>query len=161
MNGDEPLAFFITWTVYGSFLQGDNRWWRKRQQGEQPPQPKLAQWHRDRLNHLVLILDEPQRLAVVNEIARLCEYRGWQLWKAVARTNHVHAVVTATGYAGSRVRDQLKANCTRVLREQWAIFVDRPVWTTGGDWQCVNTEEELDRVILYVSEAQDRKELDA
>lgn len=25
MNNDDPIAFFITWTVYGTFLQGDVR----------------------------------------------------------------------------------------------------------------------------------------
>ncbi len=35
MNSDEPLAFFYTWTVYGTFLQGDVRFWRKRRKGEQ------------------------------------------------------------------------------------------------------------------------------
>jgi REP element-mobilizing transposase RayT len=160
MNRDEPLAFFITWTVYGTFLQGDGRWWRKRRKGEQPPQPRLAQWHHDRLNHSVLILNEAQRQVVVDEIARLCEFRGWHLWEADARTNHVHIVITATGHAGSLVRDQMKANCTRALREGWPIFLERPIWTVGGDWQCINTEDELERAILYVSEAQDRKGLD-
>ena len=68
--------------------------------------------------------------------------------------------VTAIGYKGSRVRDQFKANCTRVLREQWQEFDVRPVWTTGGDWQCINNQEELEQVIAYVSEAQDLMHLD-
>ena len=44
---DEPAGLFITWTVYGTFLQGDVRWWRKSNAGEQPP--LLEQWHHDRL----------------------------------------------------------------------------------------------------------------
>jgi hypothetical protein len=49
------------------------------------------------------------------------------------------------------------ANCTRGIREQYKLFVDRPVWTVGGDWQCINSEEELEQVILYANEGQDRK----
>ena len=157
MNNDEPLACFITWTVYGTFLQGDIRGWRKRRKGEQLPQPRLAEWRRERLKHSIELLDEEQRCSVSCQIERLCEFRGWKLWAHDTRTNHVHVVATDAGYAGSKVRDQLKANCTRVLREQWPEFVDRPVWTVGGDWQCINSEEELEQVILYVSEAQDRK----
>ena len=78
MNNDQPIAFFITFTVYGTFLQGDARWWRSRTNGTQPP--------------------------------------------------------------------------------QWAVFIDRPVWSVGGDWKCINTEDDLEQVILYVSEAQDRME---
>ncbi|WP_417739281.1 hypothetical protein [Rosistilla oblonga] len=160
MNNDEPLAYFITFTVYGTFLQGDSRWWRSRGKGSQTPQPRLEQWHRDRLNHDVVLLDDDQRAAVEAEIHRFSEYRGWKLWKANPRSNHVHVVVTAMGYNGAKVRDQIKANCTRVIRESWPMFIDRPVWTVGGDWQCVNTEEELEQVILYAGEVQDRKDRD-
>ncbi|WP_417375189.1 hypothetical protein [Gimesia maris] len=40
------------------------------------------------------------------------------------------------------------------------MFQDRPVWTVGGDWQCINSENELEQVILYASQAQDRKTRD-
>lgn len=160
MHDDGPIAYFITWTVYGTFLQGDARGWRKRRKGHQLAQPRLAQWHRDRLNHQVLLLNGDQRVAVEEEIGRLADFRGWHVWARTARTNHVHVIVTAIGYAGKKVRDQIKANCTRVLRESWPVFRDRPVWTAGGDWQCVNTEEELEWLIQYVNEAQDRMEYD-
>ncbi|TWT95708.1 hypothetical protein [Neorhodopirellula pilleata] len=161
MNLDEPLAYFITFTVYGTFLQGDARWWRSRNEGVRTPQPFLEQWHRDRLNHDVLLLDENQRAAVDVEIHRFCEFRGWKLWKVNPRSNHVHVVVTASGYNGAKARNQIKANCTRVLREGWPIFIDRPIWSVGGDWKCVNNEEDLEAVILYAGEIQDRKGRDA
>ena len=155
---DSPLAYFITWTIYGTFLQGDARWWRKRGKGTQPPQPLLQQWHRDRLKYDVVLLSQEQRLLAQFEIDRHCEYRSWKLWVGNARTNHIHVVVTAPKYSGKSVRDQLKANCTRRLREHFYAFRDRAVWTVGGDWQCVNTEDELERVILYASDAQERKD---
>ena len=161
MNNDEPIAYFITWTVYGTFLQGDVRGWRKRRKGEQQPQPLLANWRHERLKHSIELLGIEQREVVKQEIERLCLYRGWKLWTCDARTNHVHVVVTASDVSGKKIRDQMKPNCTRVLRERWPKFVDRPVWTVGGDWQCINTEEELEQVTLYVSESQDRKVLEA
>ena len=139
MNKDEPTAYFITFTIYGTFLQGDCRWWRSRTKGTQPPQPLLEQWHRDRLNHDVMLLNDAQRNAVENEIDRLSQFRGWKLWTANPRSNHVHVVVTALGYSGEKVRDQLKANSTRVLRESWPVFIERPVWSVGGDWKCLNS----------------------
>ena len=154
---DEPLAFFITWTVYGTFLQGDERGWRKWKKSPQPPQPRLALWRSERLKHDILLLNDAQRHGVSGEITRLCQWRNWTQWAVNARTNHVHVVVHAPGLAGSKVRDQFKANCTRVLRERWFEFRDRPVWTEGGDWECINNENDLEQVVLYVAEAQDRK----
>tara|TARA_R110002111_G_scaffold177322_1_gene243481 strand:+ start:122615 stop:122794 length:180 start_codon:yes stop_codon:yes gene_type:complete len=40
---DNPLAYFITFTVYGTFLQGDARLWRSRGKDSQPAQPFLEQ----------------------------------------------------------------------------------------------------------------------
>ena len=158
MNSDDPIAFFITWTVYGTHLQGDPRGWRRRRKGEQTPQPRLAEWRRERLNHEVLLLSPEHRATIEDECRRHCEHRGWRLWEVNARSNHVHAVVSAPECSGKTVRDQLKANCTRGLREKWTVFRDRPVWTVGGDWECINSEDDLEEVCLYVREAQDRME---
>ncbi|QDS93890.1 hypothetical protein FF011L_26660 [Roseimaritima multifibrata] len=155
---DEPVGFFITWTVYGTFLQGDSRWWRKRDVGERPPQPLLEQWHRDRLTHDVILLNDDHRKSVESEVGFHCQNRGWKLWVVNPRTNHVHVVVTAPGFAGDKVRNQLKANCTRGIREIDDRFVDRPVWSIKGDVEFLKTDDDLERVILYASEAQDRME---
>jgi len=157
---DQPQAYFITFTVYGTFLQGDARLWRSRGKGSQPTQPLLEQWHRDRLKYDVILLGKDQRSAVENEIARLCDFRKWKLWNTNVRSNHVHIVVSAPEYNGAKVRDQIKANCTRVIRQGWPVFINRPVWTVGGDWQCVNSEDELEQVILYTGEVQDQKARD-
>ena len=158
MNDDDPVAYFITWTVYGTHLQGDERGWRRRRKGHQLPQPRLAEWRRDRLKHDMVLLNEEQRTVVEEECQRHCDHRGWRLWEVNARSNHVHAVVTAEGVSGKTVRDQLKANCTRAVRERWSQYSDRPVWTVGGDWVCINSDDELEEVCAYVREAQDRME---
>jgi REP element-mobilizing transposase RayT len=152
----EPLAYFLTWTVYGTFLQGDGRWWRKRRQGPRAPQPRLEQWRADRLKHPVVQLSEEDQSVVQVEVRRHCDHRGWTLWVVNPRSNHVHAVVTATACSGRTVRDQLKANCTRGLRERSAVFRDRPVWSVGGDWTCLNSEDDLEQALVYAGEAQDR-----
>ncbi|WP_442484682.1 hypothetical protein [Aeoliella sp. SH292] len=153
---NDPIAYFITWTVYGTFLQGDSRWWRQRTRGERAPQPLLEKWHRERLNHDIVLLDVEQRQIVELAISRHALHRGWHLWVANARSNHVHVVITATNYAGSTVREQLKANSTRELRHSFHLFLGRPVWSVGGDWQCINSEDELHQVVTYAGESQDR-----
>jgi len=156
MNADEPIAYFITWAVYGTHLQGDERGWRRRGKGHQLPRPALAQWRSQRLKYDIVLLSRDQRPVVERECQRNCDHRAWRLWTVNARSTHVHVVVSAPGFSGSIVRNQLKANCTRGLREQWSNFCDRPVWAVGGDWECINCDDELEAVTLYVNEAQDR-----
>src|SRR5688500_14822741 len=100
IHADEPLAYFITWTVYGTYLQGDERGWRKRRSGTQLPQRRLADWHQERLKYEVILLSTEQRAIVERQCQEHCDHRGWRLWEVNARTNHVHAVVSAPGYAG-------------------------------------------------------------
>jgi len=146
MNASEPLAFFITWTIYGTHLQGDEQGWRKWGKGHQVPRPELVEWRQERLKHPIIVLNREQRDVVEQESRRLCEYRGWRIWAFNARSTHCHIVVTARKRSGKIARDQIKANCTRMLREQWSIFHDRPVWTVAGDWQKITDEVDLDTV---------------
>lgn len=157
---DDPLAYFITWTVYGTWLQGDVRGWRRYRDGHETPQPLLAAWRRERLLYPVIMLDDRTRKIVESEISDHCERREWKIWIANPRTTHVHVVVSADGVNGAKVRDQLKANCTRGLRENDSCFCDRPVWSRGGDWQCINSEDDLEAVIIYAAEGQGRVGLD-
>ena len=106
----------------------------------------------------IILLTDEHRNVVESEIEYHCKNRGWKLWNANPRTNHVHVVVTAPGYLGSKVRDQLKANCTGGLRQHDKRFVDRPVWTTKGDVEHLETENDLEQASVYAGEAQDRME---
>ena len=41
-NHNEPLAFFLTWTTYGTWLPGDERGWNRKREGKtQEPNVKL------------------------------------------------------------------------------------------------------------------------
>ena len=70
---DEPAGLFITWTVYGTFLQGDVRWWRKSNVGE-PPQLEhhdvvlLNNDHGDAVQHAIEILLSRWAIAGVSPV---------------------------------------------------------------------------------------------
>ena len=114
---DEPIAYFITWTCYGTWLPGDERGWIKWHKGEHIPQPLLADWCRRKMVENPVLLDETQRQIVHETIRKHCEIRGWRLHAVNCRSNHCHTVVTAPSHAGEVVRDQLKAWCTRKLKD--------------------------------------------
>lgn len=152
---NDPITYFITWTTYGTWLPGDSRGWRKKGRGEQPPQPLLEAWCRERMTESEVVLNETQRAKVESVCREHARIRGWVLHAVNARSNHVHLAVTADK-APKVVRDQFKANATRVLRQEPAALRKENIWTTGGDCEIVDGDEELARVIEYITEAQDR-----
>ena len=156
---NDRITYLITWTTYGTWLPGDARGWRKADQGPRQPQPLLEEWCRTRLAENPVLLNEAQRLRVESVCRKHAEIRGWELHAVSVRSNHVHLVVTADKPA-KIVRDQFKANATRVLREPPDAVTNESIWTKGGDCEVVDGEESLHRVLEYVTEAQDRKHRD-
>ncbi len=163
---DDPIRLFITWTTYGTWLPGDVRGWRKWKSGQQPPQPLLEAWCREQMKEQPLFLNPPQRLAVETVIRDHSVIRAWELAAVSARSNHVHVAVTvvptvsgktlAAGKCLKNVRDQLKANATRVLRQLPHPVTHETIWTKGGDVQIIDKDEDWEQVILYIVVAQDR-----
>ncbi|MEM8734509.1 MAG: transposase [Planctomycetota bacterium] len=156
MNDNSPAALFITWTVYGTFLPGDQRGWRHRTDGSRRPNSALQRWHADRLKHDIILLDSPMRTTVETAIHEICKYRSWTLWAASSRSNHTHVVATAPA-SPTIVRDQLKAKATRELRLAFPVWKDRPVWSSKGDIEFLDSQLDIEVCAAYVTEAQDRK----
>jgi REP element-mobilizing transposase RayT len=156
-SSDDPITIFITWTTYGTWLPGDSRGWRKWKSGEQQPQPLLEDWCRERMKEKPLVLNERQRAVVEKVIREHASIRGWELHAVSAHSNHVHVAVTAAA-PPKRVRDQFKANATRVLRQSPEPITHEKIWTKGGDIEFINTDGDLEQVVIYITVAQDRME---
>jgi hypothetical protein len=158
-NASEPLAYFLTWTTYGTWLPGDDRGWRRKGEPQvQPANPFLVEMARARMTEQEFTLSHEHRRLVEQTIRRHCERRHWTLHAVNARTNHVHVVVTAVGYHPKTVRDQFKAWCTRALKE--AGGARSQFWTEGGRCDWINVEAGLESVVTYVLDVQERKDRD-
>jgi REP element-mobilizing transposase RayT len=152
----EPLAYFLTWTTYGTWLPGDARGWVKEGEGFRLPEWKIEHEARRKLAEAPCILDDAERKMVEDTIRQHCVVRGWTLLAVSCRTNHVHVVVNASA-SPDTVMSQFKAWCTRRLtehanskgagkREKW--------WTEGGSTRFLNDEKSLDAAVSYVLEGQ-------
>jgi REP element-mobilizing transposase RayT len=104
-------------------------------------------------------LNDEQRKRVEDACRKHATIRGWKLYALNARSNHIHLVVAADR-PPSVVRDQFKAHATRAIRSGTSELIDGKVWTRGGDIQIIDDEESLEQVILYVTQAQDRMDMD-
>jgi REP element-mobilizing transposase RayT len=155
------IAYFSTWTTYGTWLPGDSRGWFKRAKGGQISSSIREFAATLRMTEDAVTLDQQRRQIVEKTIVDHCIVRGWILHAVNCRTNHVHAVVSAPDRSLRIPRVQFKAWCTRKLmdydrslelvrgsslRENW--------WTERGWDEYIDNERELADVVAYVCERQ-------
>jgi REP element-mobilizing transposase RayT len=155
------IAFFYTWTTYGTWLPGDQRGWFRKRGGPQLPNLILELEAALRMSENAMTLNLEQRRLVVKTIADHCVIRKWILHAVNCRSNHVHAVVTAPNRAIEVPREQLKAWCTRKLKERerrlagdLAAAVRENWWTERGWDEYVDDEKSLAEVNMYVRDGQ-------
>ena len=148
----EALAYFLTWTSYGTWLPGDERGWVRKGKGFQRPNPQLEAWCRKQMKESLCFLDREQRDVVEVSIQEHCAFRQWELLAVNCRVSHVHAVVAAPCNSKT-VRNQLKARCSRKLNELQAIRGRRrrgKWWSEKGSRLFLEDEESLEAVVDYV-----------
>jgi REP element-mobilizing transposase RayT len=142
------IAFFSTWTTYGTWLPGDERGWFDRRKGLQPPDLLREFEAAVHMTEDAITLDSVQRRLVEQTIADHCAIRKWTLHAVNCRSNHVHVVVTAVGRDIDVPREQFKAWCTRRLKVQ---VPERDHWWTQRGWDIfIDDEDHLVDVIAYV-----------
>jgi len=181
----EPLAYFLTWNSYGSWLPGDERGWILYERGWKLPNAALELEAQASMTEDACYLDLEQREAVQWQIAETCRIRGWELHAVNCRSNHVHVVVSANQNP-KIVRNQLKAWCTRRLKElelkrqqsrprsRFGLVSDSELqeqgegirergdgvrenwWAERGSQRFINDLKGLEAAIIYVREGQDK-----
>jgi len=155
------IAYFSTWTTYGTWLPGDERGWFEHGKGIQAPDLMRQLQAALHMTEDAVILDAVQRCLVESTIADHCAIRGWTLHAVNCRSNHVHVVVTAADRPIATPREQLKSWCTRKLKdEEQARRLDqsaplRDKWWTQRGWDLyLDDEESLFNAIAYVRDGQ-------
>jgi REP element-mobilizing transposase RayT len=161
IEGEEPLAYFLTWTTYGTWLPGDERGWVEKPGQLRAPDAARRKASQKLMTEPAVTLDVEQRRIVEDTIGEHCRIRGWHLHAVSVRSQHVHVVVTAPRRHPEAVMDQFKAWCTRRLKERErslrsaAVEVRQNWWTQGGSKRWLNDVESLEAAIRYVLEMQD------
>jgi len=114
-----PLAYFITFNTYGSWIHGDQR--GSVDYAHNVPGfprmtycPELHKYREERLKYPTYTIDERGRIIVLRAVIEVCEYRLWFLHSAHVRSNHVHVIVSA-GAKPEKVMNDFKAYASRAL----------------------------------------------
>lgn len=150
------LAYFLTWTTYGTWLPGDAR---GSVTGDNrpgapyaPPDAQARASAIERMRCPPIVFSREQRDLVDGAIREHVRFRGWHLHALSVRTNHVHAVLTS-GAAPEDCMGKLKSRASRVLRES-GVSSDQRIWTTHGSTRYLDTEASVAGAVRYVLEGQ-------
>ncbi len=159
-----PLAYLITFRTYGTWLHGDERGSMDRTHNvygtpNLAPNPDRKHAATLKLHHAPVILSVEQRQAVERSVREVCHRREYALLAVNARTNHVHAVVSAARRP-EPILDALKAYATRKLRRTGLISADTKPWVRHGSTRYLWKERHVEKAIDYVLYGQGEDPLD-
>ena len=148
-----PLAYFITFHTYGTWLHGSEKGSVDRTHKDYGSPFVKAGIQRENLarqqmKKSAFRLNKEARESVCTTIERHCEIRQWSLHALHVRTNHVHLVITAP-VSPEHVLNEIKAWCTRRLREARLINTDQKAWTRHGSTLYLWSEESVHEKIDY------------
>jgi REP element-mobilizing transposase RayT len=147
------IAYFSTWTTYGTWLPGDDRGWFHSGRGWRDPDQGQAFAAALRMSADAVILTPVQRELVQSVIAEHAAFRGWELHAVNCRRNHVHVVVSAAGRPIELPREQFKSWTTRRLKE--LSGGERSDWWTERGWDVyIDDLDDLAAVVEYVPDGQ-------
>jgi REP element-mobilizing transposase RayT len=153
-----PLAYFITFTCYGTWLHGDERGSVDDEHNVPgtpvlPPDPDRSARARNDLSEPPYQLDAPRRRVTRDALCEVCVRKGWTLHAVHARSNHVHVVVTAGGQP-ERVMNDLKTAASLRLNKAFPAERARRRWTRHGSTRYLWTEEAVAEEVHYVLSGQ-------
>ena len=147
------LAYFITFTTYGTWLHGRENGSVDRQHNEVgtpvlPADVRREEFVRQHMAEETYLLDSARRQVVLETIQEVLRHRGWRLWAAHVRSNHMHLIATAEAKP-EKVMSDVKAWCSRRLRERLEK-TDRTRWTQHGSTRYLTTEDAFHEAVRYV-----------
>ena len=139
------IGYMITWTTYGTWLQGDERWYVK--DGETlPPDERLKSANEEHQKFQTVTLDTNQKQIVKDAILAEAQRMNHKIPALAVRSNHIHLVAMANSEPMDQFVRRYKVAATFALRK---YYPDK-IWTKGYDKRFCFSQEELNRRIKYV-----------
>lgn len=144
--------YYLTFSIYGTYLPGDSRGSTNRYDGRLPPLQALQYHAACLMPEIPFRLENVEdRRLVLNAIMEGCRYRGWRLIALHIREAHLHGVVQVEAATPGRVMGDWKSYGSRSLKVRWPER--KQFWARGGDCRSVDGDG-LNQVLRYVLEEQ-------
>jgi REP element-mobilizing transposase RayT len=155
---DQPLAYFITFTTYGTWLHGQATGSVDDEHNKVgspfvEPNPNRRMANQEKMTQEPYQLDAARRKLVCDAIVEECQFRGWTLHALHIRSNHVHLVVTSEREPEFVIRT-CKANASKRLNRVGFDNNERKRWTAHGSTRYLWNEETVAEKVHYTLHGQ-------
>ena len=155
---DQPLAYFLTFTTYGTWLHGQSPGSVDDEHNEVgskfvEPNPKRRAANREQMTQEPYLLDSRRRKVVRDAIIEECRFRGWTLHALHVRNNHVPLVVSAQREPEFVMR-ACKANASERLNQTGFETADRKRWTAHRSTRYLWSETAVAEKVHYTLHGQ-------
>ncbi len=142
------IAYMLTWTTYGTWLQGDRRGWVKN--GEiLRPNESLESVNRGQMKFGQTVLTKEQRISAVEAIMNEADGLKQKIFALAVCSNHIHLAAENINLPVGRVVSHYKNAARLILQEQG---FNGKLWSQGFDKRYCMNEKELAAKIAYICE---------
>ncbi len=171
MTKPTPLAYFITFSCYGTHLHGHESESVDRSQNKHgapylPPDEKKYQRQKENMNQDQYIIDNGRARIVLDSLKETSSHRKWNLLAAHVRSTHVHVVIHSLT-TPEKIMNDFKSYASRALNNAGFENSDRKRWTRHGSTRYLWKNNDIENAIRYVLHEQgdpmavyENKELD-
>lgn len=143
----ETLGYMITWTTYGTWLQGDKRGFVKKGKIHSSNQ-RLADANIQRLSKKPVTLSKTHRHETEKAIRQKAEQLNQKIYALSVSSNHVHIVAEYIPRPIGSIVTHYKNAAQVALRR---VGLSGRIWTKGFDKRYCFDEQSLRNRIAYVN----------
>lgn len=142
----ELIGYMITWTTYGSWLQGDKRGYVKN--GTiLPANDKLKSANQKQQKFQMVKLDSSQKYTVRKAILQEAQKINQKILAIAVCSNHVHIVAKVSSESIEQIVHRYKRLSTFVLRK---AGLSGKIWSAGFDKRFCFTDKDIEQKVKYV-----------
>ena len=141
------IGYMVTWTTYGTWLQGDERGYVKNGQ-ILPGNKKLKTANKNQQKSQTVKLNPSQKQLVQNAILREAQKINQNIFAIAVYSNHVHLVAGASSKSIEQIVHRYKRLSSFVLNK---AGLNGKVWSKGFDKRFCFTDREIEQKVKYVN----------
>jgi REP element-mobilizing transposase RayT len=141
------IGYMITWTTYGTWLQGDKRGYVKN--GViLPANERLKSANKNKQKFQTVKLNSSQKHIVRKAMLLEAQKINQKILAIAVCSNHVHIVAKVSSESIEKIVHRYKRLATFVLRK---TGLDGKVWSKGFDKRFCFTDKDIEQKVKYVN----------